>query len=193
MNHFFALRLSEEAVRIVREVAEEWRPLVVPASWYDPADYHITLKFLGNVDGAEQVHLKEAAEPIASRTPSFRVEPKSFGAFPDMNSPNVLWTGVRNNPELDLLRMRLDKAMSLLGFRADHRLYQPHITLARCSLKNKQNIPLPTNERLFAPFVVSNFVLMQTLPLEGRTNGSKSRYNIVHTFPLAGAQISDVS
>ena len=192
MNHFFALRLSEEARQTVDSVVSEWRSAVMPASWYEPTDYHITLKFLGDVNEAEQVHLKEAAEPIAARTPPFLVDPKSFGAFPNVDNPNVLWAGVNNNPELDLLRMRLDKAMSALGFRADHRLYQPHITLARCDPKNKQSVSLPLNERLFAPFVVSRLVLMETLPPEERANGTKARYNTVHTFPFGNRQ-SDVS
>ena len=193
MNYFFALRLSEEATQTIHSVMEEWCSAVTPASWYEPTDYHITLKFLGDVNEADQVHLMEAAEPIAAQTPPFLVEAKPFGAFPDVDNPNVLWAGVSNNPELDLLRVRLDKAVSALGFRADHRLYRPHITLVRCSPRSRQRVPSPVNERLFAPFVVNHFVLMQTLPPERRANGAKARYNTVHTFPFRTAHLSDVS
>lgn len=193
MNHFFALQLSEEAKQTIYSVAEEWRGAVMPARWYDPEDYHITLKFLGDLDEAEQVRLEKAAAPIAARTQPFLVDPKPFGAFPDLDNPNVLWAGVSNNLELDLLRMRLDNAVSTLGFRVDHRHYQPHITVARCSPKNKQSVPFPMTERLFAPFVASHFVLMQTLPPKSRANGAKARYNSVHTFPLTGAHLLDVS
>ena len=61
MNHFFAIRLPWEAQQAVYELAEEWRPLVMRSSWYDPEDYHITLKFLGNFDEAAQLRLIEAA------------------------------------------------------------------------------------------------------------------------------------
>lgn len=192
MNYFFALELPAEAQQTVWQSAEEWRKQGANARWCNPADYHITLKFLGDIKQAEQMHLIEAAEPIAARTPPFLVDPSLFGAFPSVGSPSVLWAGVRNNPEMDLLRMRLDKSVSALGFRADHRPYQPHITVARCDLKNKSSVPLPMSEHLFLPFVAGRFVLMQTLPPEQRANGAKARYNVVHTFPLAGAQ-PDVS
>ena len=193
MNYFFALELSEEARQTVQETAKEWRELGVFAKWYDLVDYHITLKFLGDVDKAEQIHLQEAAEPIAAVTPPFLITPQPLGAFPNMDHPSVLWAGVAINPELDILRMRLDRATSGLGFRADHRSYRPHITLARCSPITANIEGRLPSERLFVPFSADRFVLMQTLPPESRANGAKARYNIVHTFPFGNSQLSDVS
>ena len=193
MNHFFALELSEEARRAVQETAGKWHKIGVTAKWYDSADYHITLKFLGNVDVAEQIHLKEAAEPIAAVTPPFLVTPQSLGAFPNMDHPTVLWAGVAINPELDILRMRLDRAMAGLGFRADHRGYRPHVTVARCSPATANMEGRLPSERLFVPFIPDRFVLMQTLPPESRANGAKARYTTVHTFPFGNSLPSDVS
>ena len=194
MNHFFALELSKEARRTVWEVADEWKHQLIPASWYDPADYHITLKFLGNLDEAEQPRLITAALPLAAEAKPFTVQAARFGGFPDMIAPSVLWAGVQISPELDLLSTHLDAAMAVLGFRADRRRYQPHITVARCRLRTSHSSawPLPS-ERLFAPFTADRFVLMQTLPPESRANGGKARYNTVHTFPFGDGQISKVS
>ena len=89
MNHFFALELSEEARRVVHEAAEEWRPRVMRSSWYDPADYHITLKFLGNLGEAEQPQLIEVARPIAEAASPFVVRSAPCGGFPDMVAPSV--------------------------------------------------------------------------------------------------------
>ena len=194
MNHFFALKLSEEAKQTVHGVANEWRDVVMPASWYAPADYHITLKFLGNLDEAEQSRLIKTANPIADVTAPLTIRAASFGGFPNMLAPSVLWAGVQISPELDALATQLDHAMSRLGFRADRRRYQPHITVARCRLQTSRGSdwPLPS-EHLFGKFTASRFVLMQTCSGEGRANRTGLRYNVVHTFPLAGAQSSDVS
>lgn len=193
MNHFFALALSEDAQQTVYKTAEKWRERGVLAKWYDPADYHITLKFLGDVGESEQAHLKEAAEPIAAMTPAFLVSPQPMGAFPSMDHPSVLWAGVGINPELDILRIRLDRAMTGLGFRADHRGYKPHVTVARCSPKAGSVEGCLLGERLFGSFTVDHFVLMQTLPPGASPNGTKARYNIVQVFPFGNRQLSDVS
>ena len=202
MNHFFALKLSEEAKQTIHSVAAEWRSAVMPASWYDPEDYHITLKFLGNLDETEQPRLVEAARPIAEGTKALAIRAASFGGFPSMRDPSVLWAGVQLSPELDTLAAHLDQAMARVGFRADRRRYQPHITVARCRLRTARfdsseaglipkDWPLP-NERLFLPFDAERFFLMQTRSGEGRTNRAGLRYNTVRTFPLAGAQSSGV-
>lgn len=194
MNHFFALELSQEARQTVHEAAEEWRGQLMPANWYDPADYHVTLKFLGNLDEGEQPRLIEAALPVAAETAPFVVQAAPFGRFPNMLAPSVLWAGVQISPKLDVLATRLDRAMIGLGFRADRRRYQPHVTVARCRLETTRGShwPLP-DERLFADFTVCRFVLLQTRSGEGRANRVGLRYNIVHTFPFGGRQSSDVS
>lgn len=194
MNHFFALRLSEEARDTVHQTATAWQPKVMRSSWYDPEDYHITLKFLGNLDEAEQPRLIKAAKPIAEETSPLTTRAASFGGFPDMQAPSVLWAGIEITPELDRLATLLDRAMAEIGFRPDRRRCQPHITVARCRLRTScgSNWPLP-DERLFLPFVASEFILMQTRSGEGSANRTGLRYNSVHTFPLAGAQVSDVS
>ncbi len=194
MNHFFALELSEDAKQTVHAVADEWRHQLMPASWYDPTDYHITLKFLGNLDEAEQPRLIEAALPVAEETTPYVIRAASFGGFPSMLAPSVLWAGIQISPELDTLATRLEAVMSGLGFRTDRRRYQPHVTMARCRPQTSRGSlwPLPS-ERLFAEFTACRFVLLQTRSGEGRANRIGLRYNAVHTFPFGNSQLSDVS
>ncbi len=194
MNHFFAIRLPQEAQQTVQQLAEEWRPLVMRSSWYDPQDYHITLKFLGNLDEAQQPRLIEAALPVAESARPFLIKAASPGGFPSMRDPGVLWAGVTVNPEIDLLAAHLDHVMAGLGFRPERRRYQPHITVARCRLRTTigADWPLPS-ERLFDDFMADRFVLMQTRSGEGRANRTGLRYNVVHTFPLGDPHSSDVS
>ena len=166
----------------------------MPASWYDPADYHITLKFLGDVDEAEQPRLIEAALPVAMQTQPLLIKPAPFGGFPNMLTPSVLWAGVQISLEIDTLATRLGQAMVGLGFRADRRRYQPHITMARCHLETSigSEWPMPT-ERLFVEFTASRFVLLKTRSGEGRANRVGLRYNTVHTFPFGNQTLSNVS
>ena len=187
MNHFFALELSNEARQEVWETAQDWQRLLGPshkAKWYEPEDYHVTLKFLGDLPERRQPELIAAATPVAASTAPVLPGLESLGAFPGLYRPNVLWVGVSAGPDLADLAARLEEAMAVLGFPREGRPYRPHVTIARCrSAPRVGEWPMPC-EHLFAEWWASRFVLLQTLPPEARANGSTARYNAVHTFPF---------
>ncbi len=191
MNHFFALELSDEARQEVWARSQEWQRLLEPshkAGWYEPEDYHITLKFLGDLPEARQPELIAAATPIAASTAPFVPGLEVLGAFPGLHRPNVLWVGVSTGPEPADLASRLEEAMAALGFPREGRPYRPHITIARCRPLPGMGEWLMPYEHLFGylfgEWWVSRLVLMQTLPPGDRANGSTARYNAVHTFPF---------
>ena len=187
MNHFFALELSDAARQDVWRLAQDWRRLLGPlhkASWYGPEDYHVTLKFLGDLPPARQPELVAAAAPVASATARFPVGLTSPGGFPTLRRPNVLWAGVWHDLTLADLAARLDGALVPLGFPPESRRYRPHVTVARCRPSlGVGEWPVPS-ERLFPSWQASRFVLMETLPPAARANGAKGRYNTVQAFPF---------
>jgi len=212
MNRFFALPLPETIQEELGRLADEWRSLPIGrASWYGSADYHITLKFLGNLDPSRQPELIEAALPVAANAAPFEVDLNAApGGFPNLRQPRVLWAGVKASPPMAALAGKIDEAMAALGYERERRVYHPHITLAR-----PRSSPLDTprerapggegvnrgrgertwttpKERTFPIFTADRFVLMQTLPLEKpQTKGTiraNPRYNIVRTFPFGLAK-----
>ena len=194
MNHFLALRLSEKERQEVWQLSWEWQRRFGAwhkAKWYTPEDYHVTLKFLGSIQGNRQPDIIHAAEAVLKDTASFRIRLASPGAFPNIRRPDVLWIGIEENAQLNALAKRLNKAAAEIGFPFESRSYQPHITVARCRPSHGVGLgdwPLP-KEHMFLMQDVNHFYLMQTLPQESRANGAKARYNIVHTFPLSGTEI----
>ena len=79
-----------------------------------------------------QADLAEAVATVASGAAPFGVTLSGGGAFPDARSPRVLWIGiVEGAPELNLLAGRLNGALERLGWAADDRPFQAHLTLAR--------------------------------------------------------------
>lgn len=196
MNHFFAIELSPEARHAVAVTVEEWKPLLSPAQaakWYAPEEYHVTLKFLGDLPDSAQPELIASALLVAALTAPFEVGLTGTGAFPSLARPRVIWAGVRAAPPLTALAARLEDALAAGGYPPDRRPSRPHVTVARCRpARAAEEWPVPS-ERLFPFWRVARFVLMRTLPPESRANGTKARYNTVHTFPLAGAHSSNVS
>ena len=97
-----------------------------------PEGVHVTLKFLGNVDGALVPSLPEALDAAGSGVAPFELAPQGVGTFPDERAPRVLWAGIAGDTEaLAGLARRVDEACATLGFARERRQFAPHLTLAR--------------------------------------------------------------
>jgi 2'-5' RNA ligase len=199
VNYFFAIRPTDKAQRQLASFAERWEQQIDPAfraRWYPPEDYHVTLKFLGDIsDALVPAAIKAGKDSAVQRNTlqpgSITITQKPFVAFPGLTKPHVLWVEVVPNETLWALMFGLDRTLEREGVKRDHRPYKPHITLARCNPATE--VPLFIfEEQAFDDFTVDHFHLMQTLPLKERAKGSKARYNTVHTFPFRTAHSSDV-
>ena len=190
MNHFFALTLPEEMRRKIADHSRRWRELLgtdFPAHWYEPEDYHVTLKFLGDVPDERQAELISTAAPVAEATEPFGIPMASPGVFPNERFVNVLIRHLRSGDELLSLYRRMEAGMQTLGFpREGKRDYLPHVTVARCRRRLRQEVPILSisHEQMFVEFSVDRLVLMRTTPPETRQKDRPIRYNTVHTFPF---------
>ena len=99
------------------------------AKWVDQEQLHLTLRFIGEVDGGVFEDIKEAL--AGAKTESFSMRLKGFGHFPPRKAPRVLWVGVEDDGSLLQLRNRVERALVRAGLEPEHRKFSPHITLAR--------------------------------------------------------------
>lgn len=189
MNHFFALPFPPPIQTYLFAMAAEWRQQLssnIQIQWYAPADYHITLKFLGDVPETKQEELVQVIIPIAAAIKPFPIALAPCGAFPNLKNPSVLWGGIERDDTLTHLATLIDHVMGQCGFPEERRPYHPHVTVARCRRStHREKLTLPEqHERPFPNWNADRFALLQTLPPDRRRNGRKARYNTVHTFPL---------
>ena len=99
---------------------------------------HLTLKFLGNVSPTK---LEEVKSAIAKVTfPSFSLEIKGAGAFPNLKRMNVIWVGVGEGwSQVELIFEQTEKLLHQLGFSRETRAFSPHITVARVKSGRKRD------------------------------------------------------
>src|SRR5687768_16434122 len=99
-------------------------------NWTAPANYHITLQFLGDVDDRDLAGVCRAVAAAAAGEPPFRLGVSGVGAFPTPRRPKVLWAGVREGEaELRRLFAAMEGPLSVLGvYRKEDRPYTPHLT-----------------------------------------------------------------
>lgn len=124
----------------------------VPATWADegvspemPADYHITLAYLGDVaafDDVAKMRVLLAAETVARRfTVPVQVTAKGAGRFVNPDG-DAIWAGVAADG-LDNMQKAVvnDLKMGGITVAEDHGDYRPHITLAYVPALTPATVP----------------------------------------------------
>lgn len=97
--------------------------------WVKAEQLHLTLRFIGEVDGRIFNQLKESLAEIDMKSFSMRL--KGLGHFPPRKNPRVLWVGVEADDSLVRLRNKVERVAVKCGLEPEKRKFSPHITIAR--------------------------------------------------------------
>src|SRR6478735_2913034 len=119
------------ALEIPAEVASTLtlhRGGLVGARWIEPADYHVTLRFLGDVD-------RRMAHDVDSFLADLQTQPfevpldalRSAGG----DKPRAVFARVQPSSQLSELPAYIERLMRRCGLPAEGRKFGPHVTLAR--------------------------------------------------------------
>ena len=167
------------------ELARLRRPLP-GARWIEPEDYHITLRFAGDIDNEAASEFAHALSEIDIRT--FELRFSGMGAFGG-NEPRSLWARIEPSPDLDALARANERAARRSGLQPETRKFKPHVTIAR--LRNTSVDVVARYLQRFGgfrtrPFTVSRFVLFSSKPQVGG-----GPYVIESTYTLQGGQYAE--
>ncbi|WP_439576310.1 RNA 2',3'-cyclic phosphodiesterase [Elioraea sp.] len=155
------------ALALPQELRERLQLLVMHrfagAKWVPPANYHLTLRFIGAVDNGRADDIDTSLSAISAR--GFALTLAGVGAFEARGRANALWVGVEKNPALEHLRAKIESAVVRAGCEPERRRFSPHVTLAR--LDNPDPVKLGEFLRahgLFraAPVPVERFTLFSS-------------------------------
>jgi 2'-5' RNA ligase len=158
------------------------------ARWQTREQLHLTLRFIGEVDGRDAAMLDDALAGIEA--PAFDLQLHGVGQFGN-KQPHALWAGVRKSEALEHLQRKVDNAIRRVGQPQDAHKFTPHVTLAR--LRNPESAKLIewlTHNALFtsAEFPIGAFHLYSS-----RLTSDGSVYAVEQDYPLEGenGQIAD--
>ncbi len=122
---FIAIGLPAEVKEELAEMAQG----VAGARWTDPEQYHVTLRFLGDVGRDDFSALRERLAGVKGGPFNMRI--KGVGHFPPRGEPATLWAGVEKSAELISLRNRVESLAVKMGFPSEPRKFFPHVTVAK--------------------------------------------------------------
>ncbi len=98
------------------------------ARWISPEYYHVTLRFLGDIDGATARDFAAALDEV--RGEPIEVTLESLDAFGGAK-PHSVYARIRPSRDLSDLQAEHEKLARLVGLAPEARKFTPHVTLAR--------------------------------------------------------------
>jgi RNA 2',3'-cyclic 3'-phosphodiesterase len=137
------------------------------ARWMDPAQYHLTIRFIGDIEQGLAREVALALDHLVFKP--FQLKLKGVGVFGG-HKPHSLFAGIEDNAELRRLHDVQERLMQNLGVPSEARKYIPHVTLAR--LKDAEPRALQRWVEVHSlygtpGFDVNGFVLFSSRPLKG--------------------------
>jgi RNA 2',3'-cyclic 3'-phosphodiesterase len=171
------------AIEIPRPLAERLTLLragLTGARWIDPENYHLTLRFIGDVDDA-------VAHEVASMLGRVKREPfelymeglTSFGG----RKPRAVVASVSPAQALLDVQAEQERLMQRIGLEPEGRKFTPHVTLARLRESSSQQVAEYLSARGYfrtSPFRVSRFVLFSS-----RASVGGGPYIVEASYPLS--------
>jgi RNA 2',3'-cyclic 3'-phosphodiesterase len=128
--------------------------------WVPPENFHITLRFIGDVDGGVVEDIDAGLAGI--RAPGFRLQLAGVGHFGSGGKVRSLWAGVAREPALQHLHDKVESAVVRAGLEPNGQKFTPHVTLARPKGVKLPKLPdFLARHSLFRsePFEVTHFTL----------------------------------
>ena len=99
------------------------------ARWVDPVNFHLTLRFIGEVDNRTADDIDAALAAV--RVPRFDLWLRDVGIFGRGRGVRALWAGVDPSEGLTRLQGKVENAAYAAGLPRETRKFSPHVTLAR--------------------------------------------------------------
>jgi len=152
MRVFVAIELEDDVKADLASVQDELKKDIEKGNFTSTDNFHLTLRFIGEVDEGGVQSIKEAIDETAKTATPFDLHLSQLGSFPKKNK-EILWAGVAGDLEnLHSLHDKIEEELASKNFKKDTRLYTPHITLGRNlrlneevdQLKNKTDVPAST-------------------------------------------------
>jgi 2'-5' RNA ligase len=151
----------------------------LPGRAVPPANWHLTLRFLGATDAERERRVIDEMRRIEAAP--FDLAFTGLGAFPRAGRTKVLWIGVDEGAgEVRALAASVEAAAIRAGFAAEPKPFSPHLTLSRirpaADLRPLVDAAPPFGGRMR----VDAFILFRS-----HLGGGAPRYERMATVPLA--------
>jgi len=129
---FIAIELDEPVRRGLADLQEDLERSGADVKWVKPANLHLTVKFLGQVEDETVRRVNEIMEKAVEGVAPFGLRIAGAGSFPRGRRPRVVWVAAHEvGSALEAIHRRLEKGLASVGVAPDGRRFVAHVTLGR--------------------------------------------------------------
>lgn len=184
---FLAIEPPEDILQRISGLQEKLkREISDRISWTRSQGQHLTLKFFGDIssDDVKNICFAVQKRTVAEQKLNLKIE--KLGVFPDARRPRVLWCGTTGDVErLSVLQKKLDSDFAELGFPAEDRPFQAHLTLAR--IKDARDMT-GMSEALTKhnAFTTGEFICKELILFQSHLSPQGAIYTKLAEFALGG-------
>lgn len=128
-----------------------------------PAQLHITLRFIGDLDEERTDEVTEIVSQAVKGLKPARVTLKGTGAFPSVSRPRTIWVGVETDLPLQRMSESISRGLDRAGIGYDPKPFKAHITVARVQgTPNAAPMLRKYADTEFATFVCTSVKVMRS-------------------------------
>jgi RNA 2',3'-cyclic 3'-phosphodiesterase len=149
------------------------------ARWVEPSDYHITLRFIGDIGNRAAREIDGLLAEVSRRPLALRIA--GLGSFGG-DKPHSVFATVEPTRELSDLQSEVDRLVRACGVAPDKRKFQPHVTLAR--LKGASSFDVADYLSLRGWFPAQSFTADRFVLFSSRDSVGGGPYMVETTYPL---------
>lgn len=132
MRAFIGIDFENEIKNGILELQQRLKKYAVKGRWKHFDNFHLTLKFLNEIDSKQQQLINKTLINLCSKQQPFGLQISGLGIFNGRDSIRVIWLGLAGDiSALNSLQRSIECELAPLGFAQDKRSYNPHITIAQ--------------------------------------------------------------
>ena len=149
------------------------------ARWIEPENYHITLRFIGNIDDAMAREVALLLNQVRRRTFELRLDGLNFFGG---RKPRAIIASVQAARPLIELQAEQERLMQRVGLDPEGRKFTPHVTLAR--LRDSSNTQVASYLANWQPFRSPPFPVPRFVLYSSRASAGGGPYVVEAAYPL---------
>ena len=186
MRLFVAVEPPVDVVEHLDEFLAVRRSSGPELRWSSPAQWHLTLAFMGSAPERVVEDVVSGVGVAAGRVPPFELAVAGGGCFPDVTRAKVLWAGVRGGADvLGSLARGVRSACSVAGAAPEGGAFEPHLTLGRFGRAEDATRWVRVLATYTGPSWTAGEVSVVASHLP-RERGHRPRHEVLARLPLGG-------
>ncbi|HHV47071.1 MAG TPA: RNA 2',3'-cyclic phosphodiesterase [Tissierellia bacterium] len=158
MRAFIAFDFPEQLKNQLYQIQNLLKNISYGGSWVSKDNFHITLKFLGEIEEGYVEGIGRVLKTISLSNVPINIKVNNIGYFNRKNNEyGIVWLGLEGDMDrLNAIYDFIEDNMNQMGFPKERRKFSPHITLVR---RMRTNMDFNKVRNIIVPYLGNQYKL----------------------------------